>query len=190
MTQGRRRGFTSSTPTHGHTQAYESGSPPRFNSTSHIDLIHEQQQQQQQKQQQHQHSPAPCTSSSTTLIEENTDAKSCPPHDSLMTATSAVNSNQQSHQQQSTMLLSSNTHGPASRASISSRIWFVKDVCGLICAIFTWLLILYAQYVVLVVILIPDDMGPYKILNTLLYEALTFLAITSHLRTMFTDPVR
>ena len=72
---------------------------------------------------------------------------------------------------------------------LGGRIWFVKDVCGIICALFTWFLIIFAQYVVITVILIPDDNLFYKTTNFIIFEFLAFLAIISHIRTMITDPV-
>lgn len=72
---------------------------------------------------------------------------------------------------------------------LGGRIWFVKDVCGIICALFTWFLIIFAQYVVITVILIPDDNLFYKTTNFIIFELLAFLAIISHIRTMITDPV-
>lgn len=67
-------------------------------------------------------------------------------------------------------------------------LWFVRDVCGIICAIFTWALILFAEYVVMKCILIPEQDTTYKVINMIIFQTLAFLAISSHLRTMFTDP--
>ena len=66
--------------------------------------------------------------------------------------------------------------------------WFVKDVCGIICAIITWILILFGEYVILACILIPETNVPYKVFNIILFEVLVFLALSSHIRTIFTDP--
>ncbi|XP_046557123.1 palmitoyltransferase ZDHHC3-like isoform X2 [Haliotis rubra] len=67
-------------------------------------------------------------------------------------------------------------------------VWCVKDICGVICAIFTWLLILYAEYVVMFVMLLPGHNILYSLVHGILYNLLASLAIGSHLRTMFTDP--
>ncbi|XP_048254948.1 palmitoyltransferase ZDHHC3-like isoform X2 [Haliotis cracherodii] len=67
-------------------------------------------------------------------------------------------------------------------------VWCVKDICGVICAIFTWLLILYAEYVVMFVMLLPGHNAFYSLVHGILYNMLASLAIGSHLRTMFTDP--
>ncbi len=59
----------------------------------------------------------------------------------------------------------------------------------MICVLFTYLLILFAEYVVITVIIIPEQNLFYKIVNLIIFELLAFLALTSHLRTMLTDPV-
>ena len=63
----------------------------------------------------------------------------------------------------------------------------------MVCACFTWGLILYAEFVVLRVILLPEVISrpsPYNIFNLVLFQGLAVLAVSSHLRTMLTDPVR
>ncbi|XP_046734445.1 palmitoyltransferase ZDHHC3 isoform X2 [Diprion similis] len=40
------------------------------------------------------------------------------------------------------------------------KFWCIKDICGIICAILTWLLIIYAEFVVMAVILIPSGAVP------------------------------
>ena len=60
----------------------------------------------------------------------------------------------------------------------------------MVCAFFTWGLILYAEFVVLRVILFPSFPSFYSILNFILFQAFATLAVSSHLRTMLTDPVR
>ncbi|GAB6033582.1 Palmitoyltransferase zdhhc3 [Chamberlinius hualienensis] len=67
-------------------------------------------------------------------------------------------------------------------------VWCVKDICGIICAIFTWGLILYAEFVVEFVILIPGPYPVYSVINSILYQMLAFLAIASHMKAMLTDP--
>ncbi|CAL1532311.1 unnamed protein product [Lymnaea stagnalis] len=68
------------------------------------------------------------------------------------------------------------------------HVWFVKDICGIVCAVFTWLLILYAEYVVMFVMLIHESSNIYSFIHGLIFNSLAFLAISSHLRAMFTDP--
>lgn len=67
--------------------------------------------------------------------------------------------------------------------------WCIRDICGIICAILTWLLILYAEFVVMSVILIPSAYPIYSVINIIIFQFYAILAITSHLKTMFTDPV-
>ncbi|KAL7302363.1 palmitoyltransferase ZDHHC3 [Trichogramma pretiosum] len=70
----------------------------------------------------------------------------------------------------------------------SKKLWCIKDICGIICAILTWLLIIYAEFVVMAVILIPKINTFYSTLNIAIFQTLTFLAFISHIKTMFTDP--
>ncbi|XP_014278660.1 palmitoyltransferase ZDHHC3 isoform X2 [Halyomorpha halys] len=66
--------------------------------------------------------------------------------------------------------------------------WCIRDICGIVCALLTWLLILFAEFVVMTVILLPYPYTFYSIFNGVLFHILGLLAITSHLRTMLTDP--
>lgn len=68
------------------------------------------------------------------------------------------------------------------------RIWCIKDICGIVCAILTWFLILYAEFVVMSVILLSYANSVYGMVHTVLFQMLAFLALASHLKTMFTDP--
>jgi len=70
-----------------------------------------------------------------------------------------------------------------------SRLWLVKDACGIICAAFAWLLIAYAEFVVMIVILLPSRDTVHSIINTTFFHFFALLAIASHLRTMLSDPV-
>jgi len=67
--------------------------------------------------------------------------------------------------------------------------WLVTDICGLVCAVFTWLLVLYAEFVVNTVMIMPSTFTFYKWFNGLLFNSMSFLAIASHIRAMLTDPV-
>ncbi|KAF6202297.1 hypothetical protein GE061_004695 [Apolygus lucorum] len=67
-------------------------------------------------------------------------------------------------------------------------LWCVKDICGIVCAILTWMLILYADFVVLMVIIMPHPYTWYSLLNGSLFFFFGVLAIMSHLKTMLTDP--
>lgn len=73
----------------------------------------------------------------------------------------------------------------------SGRFWCIQDICGIICALLTWFLILYAKFVVYFVILLPA-IGlhtMYSVFNIVVFLALSSLALMSHVRTMLTDPV-
>ncbi|XP_055136330.1 palmitoyltransferase ZDHHC3 isoform X6 [Symphalangus syndactylus] len=66
--------------------------------------------------------------------------------------------------------------------------WFIRDGCGIACAIVTWFLVLYAEFVVLFVMLIPSRDYVYSIINGTVFNLLAFLALASHCRAMLTDP--
>ncbi|XP_053287640.1 palmitoyltransferase ZDHHC3-A isoform X1 [Pleuronectes platessa] len=73
-------------------------------------------------------------------------------------------------------------------SSSASAMWFIWDACGIVCAVITWLLVLYAEFVVLFVMLLPSKSLTYCIMNGTLFNTLAFLALSSHLRAMCTDP--
>ncbi|KAG7234466.1 hypothetical protein INR49_004764, partial [Caranx melampygus] len=73
-------------------------------------------------------------------------------------------------------------------SSSASAMWFIRDACGIVCAVITWLLVLYAEFVVLFVMLLPSKNLTYSIVNGTLFNTLAFLALASHLRAMCTDP--
>ena len=70
-----------------------------------------------------------------------------------------------------------------------SRLWIVKDACGIICVTFMWLLIAYAEFVVVIVILLPSRDTVHSIVNTTVFHFFIVLAVAAHLRTMLSDPV-
>ena len=70
------------------------------------------------------------------------------------------------------------------------RVWFVKDICGIVCAVFTWLLILYAEGVVLFVIVLHESSSFGNYFHGSVFYCCSFLAFASHIRAMLTDPVR
>ncbi|KAM6967402.1 palmitoyltransferase ZDHHC3-like isoform 2-T2 [Aplochiton taeniatus] len=73
-------------------------------------------------------------------------------------------------------------------SSSSSSMWFIRDACGIICAVITWMLVFYAEFVVLLVMLLPSKSLSYSIINGALFNSLGFLALASHFRAMCTDP--
>lgn len=77
----------------------------------------------------------------------------------------------------------------SSEADVADRVWFIRDGCGMICAVMTWLLVVYADFVVTFVMLLPSKDFWYSVVNGVLFNCLAVLALASHLRTMLTDPV-
>lgn len=71
----------------------------------------------------------------------------------------------------------------------AERVWFIQDGCGMVCAFITWFLVLYADFVVTFVMLLPSKSFWYAVVNGVVFNCLAVLALTSHLRTMLTDPV-
>jgi len=73
---------------------------------------------------------------------------------------------------------------------LNGRYWCVKDCCGVVCASITYILLFYAEFVVLRVILLPSlATNPfYAAANLLLFQMLLILAASSHIKTMLTDP--
>lgn len=69
-------------------------------------------------------------------------------------------------------------------------LWFIQDSCGMVCAAMTWFLVLYAEFVVNFVMLLPAKNFWYSLLNGATFNSLAVLALASHMRTMLTDPVR
>ena len=67
--------------------------------------------------------------------------------------------------------------------------WLVNDACGVICAFLTWILIVYAHFVVFFVILFSSSYTAHSVINGFLFECLAMLACTSHLKAMLSDPV-
>ena len=72
---------------------------------------------------------------------------------------------------------------------LRGRFWCINDICGIICAIMTWLLVLYADIVIFTVIYNTTSKPYYSSFNSLLFNLLAFLALISHSKAMFTDPV-
>ncbi|XP_055457680.1 palmitoyltransferase ZDHHC3 isoform X2 [Psammomys obesus] len=70
----------------------------------------------------------------------------------------------------------------------AGTMWFIRDGCGIACAIVTWFLVLYAEFVVLFVMLIPSRDYVYSVINGIVFNLLAFLALASHCRAMLTDP--
>ncbi|CAI8051325.1 Palmitoyltransferase ZDHHC3, partial [Geodia barretti] len=69
----------------------------------------------------------------------------------------------------------------------NKSVWFVCDPCGIVCAVMTYLLVLYGQFVMLTVIA-PPFPGTWTVLRVLGFSALGGLAVVAHVRSMLTDP--
>uniref|UniRef100_A0A8C0ISK7 Palmitoyltransferase n=1 Tax=Chelonoidis abingdonii TaxID=106734 RepID=A0A8C0ISK7_CHEAB len=78
---------------------------------------------------------------------------------------------------------------PPSQSSLGTM-WFIRDGCGIACAVVTWMLVFYADFVVLLVMLVPSRDYIYSVINGILFNMLAFLALASHFRAMLSDPAR
>lgn len=73
---------------------------------------------------------------------------------------------------------------------LPSQAWLVTDCCGIVCAFFTYGLIFYAFFVVNKVMIQPlEEYHSYKWINGVIYNFMSFLAFSSHVRAMLSDPV-
>ncbi|KAM4688251.1 palmitoyltransferase ZDHHC3 isoform 1-T4 [Discoglossus pictus] len=76
---------------------------------------------------------------------------------------------------------------PPPRGSMD-KVWFIKDGCGIACAVVTWFLVFYAEFVVIFVMLLPSKDIIYSTINGIVFNILAFMALASHFRAMITDP--
>ncbi|XP_061443947.1 palmitoyltransferase ZDHHC3 isoform X1 [Rhineura floridana] len=77
---------------------------------------------------------------------------------------------------------------PPPSHSSSGTMWFIRDGCGIACAVITWFLVFYADFVVILVMLLPSRDYIYSVINGVVFNTLAFLALASHMRAMVTDP--
>ena len=70
----------------------------------------------------------------------------------------------------------------------NKSVWFVWDPCGIVCAVMTYFLVMYGEFVMLTVIA-PPFPGTWTALNVLVFSSLGALAVVAHVRSMLTDPV-
>ena len=67
--------------------------------------------------------------------------------------------------------------------------WWNKDICGLLCCFLTWCLLGYGQFCVLTIMMQSFNEYPiHQTLNFGVFQFLWFLALFSHLKTMWTNP--
>ena len=69
--------------------------------------------------------------------------------------------------------------------------WFVNDGVGIGCAVFTYLLIAYGEFVVVFVMLLPEviSAAAFGIFHAIAFTFFSCLAVISHSRSMCSDPV-
>jgi len=72
--------------------------------------------------------------------------------------------------------------------SICTHLWMVRDCAGWVGAVFTWLLIVGGELLV-VMTLAAQQFTIFALLNGALSMSCAALGILAHLRAMFTDPV-
>ncbi|KAB0388742.1 hypothetical protein E2I00_004917, partial [Balaenoptera physalus] len=65
---------------------------------------------------------------------------------------------------------------------------FISDSSGMICTIMMWLLIIYLDFMVMLVLLLPSRDFWYSVVNRVVFICLVMLALSSYLRTMLTSP--
>ena len=72
------------------------------------------------------------------------------------------------------------------------NLWFVRDICGVICAVMTYGLVVFATFVVTSVMIVPtyNSHPAYCCINSVIFFMCAFLAVVSHVKAMLTDPVR
>ncbi|KAE9020093.1 hypothetical protein PF011_g5567 [Phytophthora fragariae] len=69
------------------------------------------------------------------------------------------------------------------------RLWCNKDPCGIVCAVISWFLVLYAECTVVGVVVYPwMGLSPLGLLHIAIFTGLCFLALVSHGKAMLTDP--
>lgn len=69
------------------------------------------------------------------------------------------------------------------------RLWVVNDLCGVICAVFTYALIFFAEYVACFILFCDFWDSVHTVINAIVFQCCTALAVVSHMVCMFTDPV-
>ncbi|EJW82699.1 DHHC zinc finger domain-containing protein [Wuchereria bancrofti] len=66
---------------------------------------------------------------------------------------------------------------------------FRRDLCGIFCALLTYLAMIYADYVVIVWLITPTFIQSlWGVLHAVMFNTVLFFAFASHLRAMITDP--
>lgn len=68
------------------------------------------------------------------------------------------------------------------------KAWFIQDPCGIICAVLTYVLLVYGVIVTNAVLLFPLELDLYSSINGVIFNTLGFLALVSHIKAMMNDP--
>ncbi|KAH7476843.1 hypothetical protein PRIC1_000848 [Phytophthora ramorum] len=69
------------------------------------------------------------------------------------------------------------------------RLWCNTDPCGIVCAVISWFLVLYAECTVVGVVVYPwMGLSPMGLLHIAIFTGICFLALVSHGKAMLTDP--
>jgi len=71
----------------------------------------------------------------------------------------------------------------------SCRLWVVNDLCGGICVVFTYSLMIFAECVACFVMFCHLFDSVHTVVNAALFHCCMALAVVSHFVCMFTDPV-
>ncbi|ETW00567.1 hypothetical protein, variant [Aphanomyces invadans] len=72
-------------------------------------------------------------------------------------------------------------HGNECGTSFRAKVWCNWDACGIVCAVISWFLVLYAEYVVVGVVIYPwMGLGFFGLLHICLFTTVCFLALVSH----------
>jgi len=67
--------------------------------------------------------------------------------------------------------------------------WCVRDCCGIVCGVMTWILLAYGEFCIVTILFLPaSDYPLYQWINGILFQIWVFLAYSSHIKTMLTDP--
>jgi len=69
------------------------------------------------------------------------------------------------------------------------RLWVVNDLCGGICVVFTYSLIIFAEFVACFILFCDFWDSFHTVVNATVFQCCAALAVVSHLECMFTDPV-
>ena len=68
------------------------------------------------------------------------------------------------------------------------KTWFIRDPCGIACAVATYIFLLYGEAVLLLVVA-PPFPNIWTVLSILVFTTLVVLSFICHLKAMLTEPV-